>query len=109
MNKKKLLELIGDKCFICGYNKCERSLHFHHIKRPSADLLEWRRGSKTITNSIAKLPEWLQLQQMSSIITLCANCHGEVHAGLHPNVPCPEDDVEPHEVDKSKPAKLEFI
>ena len=65
----------------------------HHILPPSDGLAEWRRGSKTVTNSIAKLPEWLQLEQIDRVITLCANCHAEVHDGLHPDIPCPEDNA----------------
>jgi len=89
VNKLQLLQLIGDKCSICGYNKCLRGLHFHHIKPPSDGLWEWRRGSKKVSNALSNLPEWLQLEQVDKVITLCANCHAEVHDGLHPDVPCP--------------------
>src|SRR4051812_36540027 len=31
--KKLLVELLGGKCRICGYNKCVRSLQFHHLDK----------------------------------------------------------------------------
>lgn len=29
--KRKLVELKGGKCEICGYNKCIEALEFHHL------------------------------------------------------------------------------
>ncbi len=29
--RQKAVELLGGKCSMCGYNKCEAALEFHHL------------------------------------------------------------------------------
>lgn len=69
-------ELKGNKCAICGYDKCSKALTFHHIdpKKKSFGLSE--RG---LTRSWEKIKA-----EVSKCILLCANCHTEVHAGITP-------------------------
>ena len=73
--RAKALDYMGGKCHICGYQKCMASLHFHHPD-PMA---------KEFTVS-SRLTSWSRIQrELDKCILLCANCHGEVHEGLHPN------------------------
>jgi 5-methylcytosine-specific restriction endonuclease McrA len=67
-------ELKGNKCAICGYNKCSKALTFHHLdpKEKSFGLSE--RG---LTRSWEKIKK-----EIDKCVLLCANCHTEVHAGI---------------------------
>lgn len=71
-SKLKALEYKGGCCQICGYKKCIRNLHFHHIDESTK--------SFTISgNSIS----WERLKpELDKCALLCANCHGEVHDHL---------------------------
>lgn len=67
--KKEMVEILGGKCSICGYNKCVNALEFHHKKdkeRAVAKLLK--------DNSREKV-----LKEVKKCILLCANCHRELH------------------------------
>jgi hypothetical protein len=76
-NKKtKLNNSVGGKCQICGYNKYQGALHFHHIdpsqkKFTLSDATARRKYSQEeIDNEIKKC------------VLVCANCHAEIHAKL---------------------------
>ena len=63
----------GGKCEICGYNKCQSALEFHH-KDPTKKEFELGkiiRSKKTF------------FEEADKCHLLCANCHREVHAGIH--------------------------
>ena len=67
---------INQGCFICKYNKCGASLHYHHLDKTTKEC----NISKLIRNGVTK-KETLQ-KELDKCIVLCANCHGEVEAGL---------------------------
>lgn len=76
--RKKLREMAreskGGKCNLCGYNKSQRALSFHHLdpKKKEFDL-----SSRGLTRS------WERIQkEIEKCILLCANCHMEVHDGI---------------------------
>lgn len=65
------------ECCICGYNRCKKALEFHHTsddKEIGIAQLQRRRwtpkAKETIDNEVSKC------------ITVCANCHREIHEGL---------------------------
>jgi len=62
-------------CAVCGYNKCDRSLHFHHKDPSKKQLLLSRARSMSLSKS--KLEK-----EIKKCILLCANCHGEVEEGI---------------------------
>lgn len=76
--RKKLREMAreykGGKCAICGYNKCQRALSFHHRDPDQKDFGISARG---LTRSWEKIKA-----EIDKCILLCANCHMEVHDGL---------------------------
>lgn len=61
----------GGKCQICGYNKSEHSLVFHHLDPKEKEF------------GIAKKYNisWDRIKiELDKCLLLCANCHGEIHA-----------------------------
>jgi hypothetical protein len=74
--KKALVDLLGGKCEICGYDKCLNSLNFHHVME-SDKKMNLSRHNFTNTNRFALLEE------VCKTILVCSNCHGEVNNGVH--------------------------
>ncbi len=69
---KRIKEDIKKKgCSLCGYNKCNRALEFHHLKTKERDI------SKITSPEILK-----QEFENNPIVLLCANCHRELHSGV---------------------------
>jgi hypothetical protein len=58
---------------VCGYARCIINLHFHHVdpRKKSFGL------SMQTTKSLAAYRE-----EMKKCVLVCANCHGEIEAGL---------------------------
>ncbi len=69
--KEMALEYSGGKCNICGYDKCNRALIFHHINPKEKDFGLSVRG---LTRSWEKVKN-----ELEKCILLCSNCHAEVH------------------------------
>jgi hypothetical protein len=72
-----LIDLGGGRCTICGYRESESVLHFHHVD-PQTKLFDLKRGSARARAVV--------LAELSKCVLVCANCHGEIEAGL---IPCP--------------------
>ena len=73
--KIELLEYKGGKCEICGYNKCIRSLEFHHRDPKEKDF--------TISGkswSFERLKS-----EVDKCMLVCSNCHNEIHYELEKN------------------------
>ena len=76
--EKKNKDYIRDKkisqgCLICGYKKCARSLHYHHIN-PDKKLF-----NISLTYKIGKEK---REEELAKCVLLCSNCHGEVEEGI---------------------------
>lgn len=65
---------LGDKCMICGYDRCPGALDFHH-RDPK--LKEFGLSDKGLTRSWEKTKN-----EIDKCVLICANCHREVHAGI---------------------------
>ncbi|MDO8625996.1 MAG: hypothetical protein Q7K39_00880 [Candidatus Magasanikbacteria bacterium] len=63
----------GGQCALCGYNRCENALEFHHRMAKSKD---FGISAKGYTRSWAMVKK-----EIDKCILLCANCHREVHEG----------------------------
>lgn len=73
--KQDLVNYKGGKCIVCGYNKCNSALDFHHLKKDEKNF--------TITDELnhsKKLED--MIKEVDKCILLCRNCHAEVHEGL---------------------------
>ena len=67
-----IVELLGGKCEICGYDKCVAALDCHH-KDPVTKSFGLGMGGLT------KSWEKLKAEALKCRL-LCANCHRELHA-----------------------------
>jgi hypothetical protein len=68
--KQKAVDYLGGKCSVCGYNRCMRSLVFHH-KDPT---------QKEFSLARRKCLNWEDTKkELDKCALLCANCHGEIH------------------------------
>lgn len=71
--KERLRIAFGGKCGICGYSRCTRNLGYHHLD-PKV---------KEYAINCGRTVSWASLViEARKCVLLCANCHGEVHAGL---------------------------
>jgi hypothetical protein len=70
--KARLVELKGGKCEICGYNKNQSALCFHHLEPSQKSFpIDIRKCSNS---SWARL-----LSEADKCQLLCLNCHAELH------------------------------
>jgi len=69
--KQSAVRYMGGACRLCGYNRCLRALHFHHMNSWEKDF------------NISEKSTWYDIEpELKKCILLCANCHAEVHDGL---------------------------
>jgi hypothetical protein len=69
--KRKAIELLGGKCYNCGYNKNMGALSFHH-RDPRTKEFNWDK---------IRLQKWENvIKELEKCDLLCMNCHAEVHA-----------------------------
>ena len=74
--KQYLIDYKGGKCQICGYNKSNWALHFHHINPNEKDF--------TISEKhTTKLDSYIK--EINKCILLCSNCHAEIHELIYKN------------------------
>jgi 5-methylcytosine-specific restriction endonuclease McrA len=71
--KRMLVKEAGGGCAICGYDRTVVNLQFHHVDPKTKSFAL----SMSTTKALATYRE-----EMRKCVLLCANCHGEVEAGL---------------------------
>ncbi|HEX5893584.1 MAG TPA: HNH endonuclease signature motif containing protein [Solirubrobacterales bacterium] len=71
--KRELVEEAGGCCAVCGYDRCIINLHFHHV--------DPKKKKFPITVAIGKSLATLR-EEAKKCVLVCANCHGEIEAGL---------------------------
>jgi hypothetical protein len=76
--KRTLVEEAGGCCAVCGYARTVINLHFHHVD-PALKSFNITVGRG---KSIAAYRE-----EARKCVLVCANCHGEIEAGLIPSPP----------------------
>lgn len=72
--KHELVKYKGGKCEICGYDKCEAALEFHHLNPEEKDF----QLSGGNTCSLEKMKK-----EADKCILVCANCHREIHDKIY--------------------------
>ena len=69
--KKRIIELMGGKCAVCGYSKCVAALEVHH-----SNPYEKEANLSVLIASAS----WQKIEQeIKKATLLCANCHREIH------------------------------
>jgi hypothetical protein len=71
--RKWIVDLLGGKCVVCGFDKYLCSLDVHHLDP----------GEKSKT--FASMRYWSKdriTKELERCVLLCSNCHEAVHAGL---------------------------
>lgn len=71
--KKRAVEMLGGKCTVCGYARCMSSLSFHH-RNPDEKEFHPSHGYNRSWEIFSR--------EIRKCVLVCANCHGEIHAGL---------------------------
>ena len=72
--KAKLVAEAGCRCVLCGYDRHQAALHFHHL---DPDKKEFHLADTGVTRSIERLR-----REVEKCVLLCGNCHAEVEAGF---------------------------
>ena len=72
--KLQAIEYKGGFCQICGYKKCTKALHFHHL---NPDEKDFNIAYKAHTRSWKRVKE-----EIDKCVLVCANCHAEIHDGI---------------------------
>jgi hypothetical protein len=75
--KQALVDEFGGGCVVCGYDRLLGNLHFHHV--------DPRQKAFAITMGLGRSLAAYR-GEAEKCILVCANCHGEIEAGL---VACP--------------------
>ncbi len=76
--KRILVAEAGGGCAVCGYDRTVVNLHFHHVD-PSTK-------SFAVTMGRGKSLDTFR-SEAAKCVLVCANCHGEIEAGLIPSPP----------------------
>ena len=71
--RRILIADAGGRCAICGYDRCVVNMHFHHVDPATKEL--------NMTAEVVRSLEAFRAEARKCVL-LCANCHGEVEAGL---------------------------
>lgn len=68
------VEYKGGKCVVCGYNKHQAGMDFHHLD-PSKKEFGIGSDKDLISKEQAKV-------ELDKCVLLCKTCHAEVHVGV---------------------------
>lgn len=72
--KQKLVDMLGGKCIVCGYNKHNGSLDFHHLDKSTKSFGIAERGL---------LKSWNKtVEEVEKCVLVCKNCHHEIESGI---------------------------
>lgn len=73
--KKRMIESMGGKCCVCGYDKCDSALAFHHLDPNEKDF--------SFGATRANPTNWKTIvAELRKCILVCHNCHSEIHEGI---------------------------
>jgi transposase len=72
--KAKLVAEAGGACVLCGYDRHQAALQFHHLDPAKKD---FHLADSGVTRSIERLR-----REIEKCVLLCGNCHAEVEAGF---------------------------
>jgi hypothetical protein len=68
-----MIEAFGGKCCICGYNKCDDAIDFHHVDPAIKDFHMGQMRSD--------IKGWATIvKELRKCVMVCTRCHKEVHS-----------------------------
>ena len=67
--KLLLVDLMGGKCSICGYDKCVNALEFHHIDKNTKKFGICNGNTRSLDEDVT---------EVKKCALVCANCHREI-------------------------------
>jgi hypothetical protein len=71
--KQQCIKYLGNKCVVCGYNKCTRALGTHHR---NSEIKEFALSVDNLTK------KWETIErELKKCVLVCPNCHAEIHSG----------------------------
>lgn len=70
--KGNLIKVFGSKCCLCGFDKWQSALEFHHVNPEE-------KSFGIMTDHVTKSLE-SQLTELKKCILVCANCHRGIHS-----------------------------
>lgn len=76
--KHLFLDIMGNKCQLCGYDKNEKALEFHHINPEEKEF-------SLSDCALKKLEE--VYNELQKCVLVCANCHRIIHYDENFNTP----------------------
>jgi 5-methylcytosine-specific restriction endonuclease McrA len=71
--KRILVAEAGGCCVVCGYDRCAVTLQFHHVDPANKAFAMSTSSGKALDTYRA---------EARKCVLVCANCHGEIEAGL---------------------------
>lgn len=71
--RRELVAMFGGSCVVCGYDRCILNLHFHHVDPSQKSFDMSMAAGKSKARYVA---------EAMKCVLVCANCHGEIEAGL---------------------------
>lgn len=72
--KQDLASIFGGKCLLCGFDKFQEALEFHHVNPNEKEF--------NLTSSKMVALE-KQIEEAKKCVLLCSNCHKGVHANFY--------------------------
>lgn len=76
--KANLIQEAGGCCAVCGYDRCTVSLAFQHVDPTTKSFAVNMSSGKSLAAYRA---------EAAKCVLVCANCHGEIEAGVTPSPP----------------------
>ena len=70
VRKRWLMSLLGNRCCLCGYDRCQAALEFHHVCGKDHQI------SNFLQRKMVEV-----LAEVAKCVLICGNCHAEAHAG----------------------------
>ena len=72
-HKKMAIKMLGGRCRLCGYERCQKAFHFHHV--------DPKMKKFAISNQLHLA--WPRLEEeLRKCVLVCSRCHAEIHDGM---------------------------